>query len=466
MTFNFKKSVLDKFSQLAFPNIVVDEENENVYVKREGNDIYILETLEDERVISFYSYNEDDKAFNLRSDISSIRFDKDFDISQIISVRERSYKVSFGWQIKSALNIDSEIKTVLLKSRYRVKRTDNRKKAFLISTDKYLEVFNDVVRIERIAKSYRSSTERYLLNELKLTHAHHKVGDTTSISKGEFEFLVHKLNLRTKRKKADLDKYLNTDDKSSLQSLFTALIRHSFFDPDFLRRLNNYFIKENLKDIIELGEKILNLGSSNLDTEKAKQVVNTVANRGKAIKKLEELWQVYFEKYLLFLIFSYREIYPKVELTDIEGDKKYPDFLGINHYNGLDVIEIKTHLKRALTYDKSHKNYGFSAELSKAIIQTMNYMDAIIHMRFKNRRDRKKITNTIHDENLNRPRGIIIISSMDKLATNVKPENQEDLIRDFTKLRNSLHNIEILTFDEVLKTATNYLENIVGRTES
>ncbi|MBI2641030.1 DUF4263 domain-containing protein, partial [Candidatus Roizmanbacteria bacterium] len=308
------------------------------------------------------------------------------------------YKLSFGWQIKNALNIDTEIKTILLRSRYRAKRADNRKKVFLISTDKYLEVLNDVVRIERIAKSYRGSTERYLLNELKLTHANHKVGDTTSISKGEFEFLVHRLNLRTKRKKADFDKYLNPDDKSSLQSLFSSLLKHNYFEPDFLRRLNNYFIRENLKDIIALGEKILGLGAGNLATEKAKRVIKLVTNGEKSIGKLEELWQVYFENYLLFLIFSYREIYSKVELKDIEGDKKYPDFIGINHYNGLDVIEIKTHLKRALTYDKSHKNFGFSAELSKAIIQTMNYMDAIIHMRFKNRRERKKITNTIHDE--------------------------------------------------------------------
>ena len=148
------------------------------------------------------------------------------------------------------------------------------------------------------------------------------------------------------------------------------------------------------------------------------------------------------------------------------GEKKYPDFIGINHYNGVDVIEIKTHLKNALVYDKSHKNFAFSSELSKAVIQTMNYMDAIIHTQFKKPGDKEKITNSTHEENLNRPRGIIIISSWDKLVSNMKDKKKEVVERDFTKLRNSVHNIEILTFDEILGIADDYIQNIITKEET
>jgi hypothetical protein len=269
------------------------------------------------------------------------------------------------------------------------------------------------------------------------------------------------LNLNTKKKKADFQKYLNEADISSLQDLFSALVGNEVFSSNFLRKLNDYFIREHLKEIIKTGKEIFNLGSTNLKTTKAKKVIGKVAEDKRTVRQLETLWQQYFEKYLLFLIFSYKGIFPKIELLDIEGDKKYPDFIGINHYNGVDVIEIKTHLKYALVYDRSHENFAFSAELSRAIIQTTNYMDAVIHTNFKNSGDKQKITNSTHEENLNRPRGIIIISSTDKLAKNINHNNKAKIVRDFTKLRNSLHNIEILTFDEIINIAGDYLKNIV-----
>jgi len=79
--------------------------------------------------------------------------------------------------------------------------------------------------------------------------------------------------------------------------------------------------------------------------------------------------------------------------------------------------------------------------------------------------DREKITNSSHEENLNRPRGIIIISSYDKLVKNYQIKNKEKIIRDFTKLRNSVHNIEILTFDEILGIAHDYIQNIITKEE-
>jgi phosphopantetheine adenylyltransferase len=100
--------------------------------------------------------------------------------------------------------------------------------------------------------------------------------------------------------------------------------------------------------------------------------------------------------------------------------------------------------------------------MSKAIIQTVNYLDAIKQKNFKNSSDREKITETTHEENLYRPRGIIIISSDEKLSKNNK-DLKNVINRDFTKLRNSLHSIEILTFDEILNIADNYCKNIVKK---
>ena len=145
---------------------------------------------------------------------------------------------------------------------------------------------------------------------------------------------------------------------------------------------------------------------------------------------------------------------------DLEEEEKLPDFVGINHYDGVDIIEIKTHLKHALTYDSSHKNFAFSTELSKAIIQVTNYMDALVQDKFTRTEDKQAITTLTGEAHVYRPRAIIIISSSDRLVSRQQQYDKEQITRDFTKLRNSLNGIEILTFDEVISMARRYKENI------
>ena len=306
--------------------------------------------------------------------------------------------------------------------------------------------------------SYSGSVENYLSNKEASNFTNEPRTETTSFNRGEIKFSIDRLNLPTKRKQRDLLKYLDPNDISSIESLADKMLRFEVFSEDFMRKINDYFIKERLQDIIQTGREILELGITDLSTTKAQKVIEKVGYKYTGKGSLEALWQEYFRKYLLLLIFSYKKIFPKIKLNDIEGDKKYPDFVGINHYNGLDIIEIKTHLATLLFWDKSHKNFYFSAEVSKAITQTKNYMDSVIRERFKNTSDKTRITQSTEEENLYHPRAIIIISSFDKLST--FKEEPEKLRRDFTKLRNGLNDIEILTFDEILDIADEYIKNI------
>jgi len=230
---------------------------------------------------------------------------------------------------------------------------------------------------------------------------------------------------------------------------------------EYLKKLDDYFIKEKLEDIIKIGKQILSLKIESVKTKDAKKLIKKIF--GEDIGQLENVWQRYFEKYLLYLFFSYKKIIPKVELKNLDNlDKQYPDFIGVNHYDGVDIIEIKTHLKNILVWDNSHKNFAFSSEMSKAIIQTINYMDAITDDKIKKSKEKKDLLNYLNiDENLYRPRGIIIISSETKICKNKLTGDQEiRLKKDFTKLRNSIHNIQIFTFNEILEIAERYVENI------
>lgn len=288
---------------------------------------------------------------------------------------------------------------------------------------------------------------------------------TTYIEKGEFSFVINKLNLRTKKEKKDFLTFLDETDLKDLENLAESLIKKEVFSEMFLRRLDEYFIKEKLKHIIKFGKDILKIKKGDVKDDKVKGVYKQFTT--KTIKQIENIWQIYFEKYLLYLIFSYKKIIPKIKLTHISGRKNYPDFVGVNHYDGIDIIEIKTHLKQALVWDRSHENFAFSGELSKAIIQTMNYIEAIKQENFKENEDLENLKgNLSNGGSLHDPRGIIIISSKNKLVsgcTTFDAKKKKKLDEDFTKLRNSLHNIEIITFDEVLGVAENYIENIVNQ---
>lgn len=453
----FAKHLHDTLVAAGWPGLTLDEVKQNV---KHGEDD-ILWLKKGEYHLKIFWYSADRKEYGEREGFGEIIFPKTFDIRKYLFFRRSgNYKLSCERQFKQIVNpLGKSVKKLRVSGS--TKTLKFYKDGLSLPSAVFLKAITDAEYVNNKSNSYRSSTENYLSNIKSHDYSKNVRKRTTYVEKGEFNFLVDKLYLKTKSNKADFLKYLNDGDLKSLEDLITELLRHDVLTEDFLRKLNDYFIKERLKDIIELGREILSLKSTNLSSARAQQVI---AKMGLGtVGQLETLWQRYFEKNLLYLIFTYKKIFSKVELNDVEGDKKYPDFIGINHYNGLDIIEIKTHLKNALAWDKSHQNFYFSAEMSKAIVQTTNYMDAIMQERFKVPEDREKITKFTDEENLYHPRGIIVISSQAKLAT--KKGEQEKLKRDFTKLRNSVHNIEILTFDEIINIADEYIKNIIPEVE-
>lgn len=447
------KFISDELTTANWPGVEVDEEKQTVKIPN-GSILTLKKGL---YVLSFYWYSFDSRTYSKREKYAEIIFPKDFDIrNYLFFKRNGSYKLSHEQQFKNILNpFGKEIKKIKLSPKY--KGLKFYKDILILPTTIFLQAMSDAEYVYKKSSSYRSSTENYLSNLKSHDYSKNVKKRTTYLEKGEFNFLVDRLYIKSKKTKRDFLKYLDNNDFKAIELLLIELLRLEVMSDDFLRRLNDYFIKERLKDIIEVGKSILSLKTTNLKTTAAKRVLEMMNIT--EIGQLESIWQRYFEKNLLYLIFTYKKVFAKIQLQDIEGDKKYPDFIGINHYNGLDIIEIKTHLKNALIWDNSHKNFYFSPEMSKAIVQTTNYIDAIVQARFQNVDDKTKITQFTDEENLYHPRGIIIISSQARLST--KTGEDEKLKRDFTKLRNSLHNIEILTFDEIINIADEYIKNIV-----
>lgn len=451
-----QEKVTEFFKSLEWPEMVF----ENNKISCPAGDVVVFD--KNNVSIDFYFYNKNQNKYEKRNSRQTLIFSDKVNLASVLNIRYgNAYDIPWIDYIRNILSIDDSFNKIKVLATGKKILRKTAEKTIQIPETVLLEIANDSYEVFKKGKSSRSRLETYLINKLKLKYTNKAPKETTTVAKGDFSFIVERFNLKNKNSKKDYDKFLDIEDTKNLEYFTEKLIRDEVFSLDFLRSLDEYFIKEKLKDIILIGRQILELGTSDMKTEKAKKVISKITDDGSNVKQLETLWQRFFEKYLLYLVFSYKKIYPKIEFKNIEGEKKYPDFIGINHYNGLDIIEIKTHLKNAVIWDSSHKNFSFSSELSRAVIQTMNYMDAVVQKRFKNDPDEKKITNMTEEENLYHPRGIIIISSNKKLTkSKLNKAKEECLKRDFTKLRNSLQNIEILTFSEILQIADDYVKNI------
>lgn len=454
-----KENIVDFFKNIDWSDIIVSDEK----ISCPAGDIVTFD--KDVIFVDFYFFNRTQNTYEKKNRPTLI-LTKGVQPYTILNSRSSSYDIQWFDYIKDILSIDDSYTKIKITENGKNILRKEKEKLIQIPQEIFGNLSDDSYDVYKKGKSSKNRLETYLKNKLKKKYTNKSPKETTTVAKGDFSFMVERFNLKNKKSSKDYEKFLTIEDTQNLEHLTEKLIRDEVFSSDFLHSLDEYFIKEKLKDIIAIGREILELGTTDLTTAKALKVISKITDDATEIKQLEGLWQKFFEKYLLYLVFSYKKIYPKIEFTNMDGDKKYPDFIGINHYNGLDIIEIKTHLKNAVTWDASHKNFSFSSELSKAIIQTMNYMDAIVQKRFKDNSDEQKVINMTEEENLFHPRGIIIISSDKKLTKSKLNKAKNNLLRrDFTKLRNSLNNIEILTFSEILQIADDYVKNIHSQYE-
>lgn len=133
-----------------------------------------------------------------------------------------------------------------------------------------------------------------------------------------------------------------------------------------------------------------------------------------------------------------------------EGEKK-PDFVWIDIYGFLDVFEIKTPQTDILAkrLDKSHKNYYFSSDASRAIAQIEKY---VLFLEKNVENFEKYISKqTKIPFSVLKPKAFLIIGNSVELEKN--PEKK----KDFRLLRRSLKNIEFITFNELLDNLKNLL---------
>lgn len=166
-------------------------------------------------------------------------------------------------------------------------------------------------------------------------------------------------------------------------------------------------------------------------------------------KNLKRKWENNFYKpwfkknYWVFGI-DYKKILPKTQITS----RQNVDLLLQTYDNYLDIIEVKTPNVNLLSYDKGHNTFYPSPELALAINQAILYIN-------KMETDKNSIDATLKEEGEQaitlKPRCKVVIGNRtywEKDEENIK-KKKEDVLR---LLNDSLSNVDIFTFDDILAT--------------
>lgn len=161
----------------------------------------------------------------------------------------------------------------------------------------------------------------------------------------------------------------------------------------------------------------------------------------------ESWWQEFIRSNILLMQQGYIKALGKLNVA--VGNTKFPDFSLISHDSYLDILEIKTPQTSVLREDSSRGNYYFDTEISKAIVQTENYIENVA-------RHADAIRSFLLDEHglsikAVRPRGMILAGDARQLTV----QKQRD---DFRLLSQGIKNVSLITYDELLTRLQNYIK--------
>ena len=255
-------------------------------------------------------------------------------------------------------------------------------------------------------------------------------------------FLSNRFPSKVKKPEIDYDTYKSGDvaeilSKKNIKSKLDEKDLEAILD--FFPQVFQSSIKGRKGILKDLKLKLATEGKKITDKIFLDEVIKEFQEQINRVGAKEEEWQIFLKNKVFPFLTNYIEI---IDKENIGVDISYPDFVLINIYGFADIFEIKTHKTKILSYDKSHNNYHWSIEITKAISQVENYIDAL---RENESQYIKKIKRTRNiDISINRPKGFIIAGTHEQIT-------EQKAKDDLRRLRHSHKNIEFILYDEILK---------------
>jgi hypothetical protein len=273
---------------------------------------------------------------------------------------------------------------------------------------------------ERFQK--QQAAVRGLLNERFPQHFEKVDADALTYRGGEISRLLDKGKLIQKLSATDIE----------------GLAR---FFPRFIQAFGDRFAET---------KKLLAISESKKATEVVylEKVIKQYERRLKKSGQSESAWQKFLREYILVFSTNYANALEKESIA-LQG--KYPDFLLIDAYNYLDIFEIKKPSTKIVRKDPSRGNYYWTPELAKAISQTENYIAYAERNAASLREDIRKRKGI--EIRVMKPRGFIIAGERKQLKNEIMEDN-------FRLLNNSMKNVEVILYDELLDNLKNFVKRL------
>lgn len=208
----------------------------------------------------------------------------------------------------------------------------------------------------------------------------------------------------------------------------------------YKENFNNVITQKEFSQIIEANINDIDDYYRLLDIKKKMKAISELESIIKGIYKNE----VSIQKFLKQNIWLFGNEYCEFVTDEKINAKNILDGIPKNLESFIDVIEVKLPNVVMFQFDTNHNNYYSSADLTKAIAQTQNYIFELEKMTVDNKYQEDNECKII------KPRGIVLIGSKDIL-------NNEE-IKYLRILNSSYHNIQVITYQQLLAKAKKLLD--------
>lgn len=268
-----------------------------------------------------------------------------------------------------------------------------------------------------VVNSQSSQSKNDILDGFFYNHFPDKFEENTSTAQQQYRNVIKNLN-------PDIIEHFTPDDLGKMEGFIAELLdkRYQSNSHKFLQ-----LARTKIKvDTIAI-DRILSEFQKNLDDGIS-----------------ENLWGKYLKKNLFLLDSKYVKILP--ELNVILRGSRNVDFGMIDTKGYLDIFEIKKPDTPLLGAETDRGNYYWHASTVKALVQAEKYL-------FNAERKASSLAEDISREErisvkVVKPRAILITGHSNQLDSDAKKD-------DFKVLRQSLKNIDIILYDELLEGLEN-----------
>lgn len=271
--------------------------------------------------------------------------------------------------------------------------------------------------------------------------------------------------LTTDNSKIEILKYLKQriPEIKIEQKKSREIVSRDFKKLIFQEVLGNLSEKQVKELLFQLYEKYFEIMKSKVelfketDTYKLDFIIEEYQKHLNEYNDDELQWQLFFEEYLSIINPSYKYVIREVDTIfnalDIEAEKRPIDFIVVDLYNNIELIELKTPKADIISNKKDRNNYFLVHNCTKACTQLEKYLlcferNYIEVEKLIKRKISEKYGVSQKDINLitTKPKAKLIIGKLEPITKNKARHH------DFQLQRHSFKNIELITFDEIFES--------------